>query len=55
VIVVLSREEPSHHNGVKQKTLARWQKHTVKRDIHTASDEEQAKICRKLKEFIKEA
>jgi hypothetical protein len=52
VIVVSSKEEPSHHNGVKQKMLARWQKHTVKRDIHTANDEEQVKICMKLKRFL---
>jgi hypothetical protein len=46
------REESSHYNGVKQKTFARWQKHTVKKDIHTANEEEQAKICRKLKEVL---
>jgi hypothetical protein len=27
-------------------------KHIVKKDIHTANEEEQAKICRKLKEFL---
>jgi hypothetical protein len=52
VIAVSLREEMSHHNGVEQKTLARWQKHTVKRDIHTTNDEEQAKVCRKLKRFL---
>jgi hypothetical protein len=26
----------------------------VKKDIHTANEEEQAKICRKIEEFIKE-
>jgi hypothetical protein len=55
MIAVSLREEPSHHNGVERETFARWQRHTVKGDIHTASDEKQAKICRKLKEFIKEA
>jgi hypothetical protein len=32
--------------------FARWQKHTVKKDIHIANEEEQAKICRKLKKFL---
>jgi hypothetical protein len=27
-------------------------KHTVKKDIHTANEEEQVKICRKLKGFL---
>jgi hypothetical protein len=27
-------------------------KHTVKKDIYTANEEEQVKICRKLKEFL---
>jgi hypothetical protein len=53
MIAVSSREELSHHNDVEQKTFARWQKHTVKRDIHIANEEEQAKICMKLKESIK--
>jgi hypothetical protein len=52
MIVVSSREELSHHNGVEQRMLVQWQKHTVKRDIHTANDEEQAKICGKLKRFL---
>jgi hypothetical protein len=43
-----------HRNGVKQKTFAQWQKHTVKKDIHTANEEEQVKICTKLKEFLGE-
>jgi hypothetical protein len=30
-------------------------KHTVKKDIHTANEEEQAKVCRKLEEFIKKS
>jgi hypothetical protein len=55
VTAVSLREEPSHHNGVERETLARWQRHTVKKDIHTANEEEQAKICRKLEEFIKKS
>jgi hypothetical protein len=52
MIAVSSREELSRHNGVEQRALARWQEHTVKRDIHTTNDEEQAKICKKLKRFL---
>jgi hypothetical protein len=43
VTVVSLREEPSHHNGVEQKAFARWQKHTVNKNIHTANKEEQGK------------
>jgi hypothetical protein len=52
VLAVSSREEPSHHNGVEREAFARWQRHAVKRDIHTASDEEQVKIFMKLKRFL---
>jgi hypothetical protein len=45
------REESSHHNGVKQKTFARWQKHTVKKDSHTANKERQVFIKRKFEDY----
>jgi hypothetical protein len=52
VIAVSLKEGSSHYNGVKWKTFARWQKHAAKKDIHTANEEEQAKVCRKLKGFL---
>jgi hypothetical protein len=38
VTAVSLREESSHYNSVKRKTLARWQKHTVKKDKFSLSE-----------------
>jgi hypothetical protein len=45
------REESSYYNGVKQKTFARWQKHVVKKDIHTANKKRQVFIKQKFGDY----